>query len=84
MTADEKIISRLRELARRTPVVRSLLGRRTSRAALAAQLAALQSDLDHVRKRHGEQIERLEDLVGELVHSAESLRRALARQNDGE
>lgn len=84
MTADEKIISRLRSAARRTPIVRSLVRRRSSRAALAAQVAALQSDLEHVRERHGEQIERLEDLALELVRTSESLRRTLARRDGGD
>ncbi len=76
MTVDEKINARLRSAARRTPIVRSLLRRR----ALAAEVARLRGDLDHVRERHGEQIERLEDLVRELILTAESLRRALPRE----
>jgi hypothetical protein len=37
----------------------------------------------HLRERHGEQIERLEELVRELVRTAESLRRARATPLDG-
>jgi len=36
-----------------------------------------------VRERHGEQIEHLEELVRELVRTAESLRRATATPLDG-
>jgi hypothetical protein len=45
---------------------------------MAADIERLQADLEHMRKRHTEQIERLEDLTRELVLTAESLRRAAA------
>ncbi len=51
-------------------------------ASTAAALERLERDFEHVRKRHTEQIERLEDLVRELVATAESLRRELARKAD--
>jgi glucose-6-phosphate-specific signal transduction histidine kinase len=50
------------------------------RRGLPAVVQRLQADLDHVSKRHGEQIERLEELARELVSTAESLRREIARQ----
>jgi glucose-6-phosphate-specific signal transduction histidine kinase len=50
------------------------------RRGLPAAVERLQADLDHVSKRHGEQIERLEELARELVSTAESLRREIARQ----
>jgi alanyl-tRNA synthetase len=50
---------------------------------MAASLERLQVDFEHVRERHTEQIERLEDLVRELVLTAESLRRANAREDSG-
>jgi glucose-6-phosphate-specific signal transduction histidine kinase len=50
------------------------------KAALAATVQRLQADFEHVSKRHGEQIERLEDLARELVSTAESLRREIAQR----
>ena len=50
---------------------------------MTATLARLQAEFEHVRKRHTEQIERLEDLVRELVLTAESLRREVSRDEDG-
>ena len=47
---------------------------------MAAALARLEADFEHVRERHTEQIERLEELVRELVITAESLRRATAER----
>jgi hypothetical protein len=82
MTVDEKIIARLRIASHRTPVVRSLLRRRARRAALVAQVSQLQADVDRLSERHGEQIARLEDLVRELVLTAESLRRSLSRERE--
>ncbi|HWY19316.1 MAG TPA: hypothetical protein VNY27_11465 [Solirubrobacteraceae bacterium] len=57
---------------------------RARQAAAAAALARLQDDFEHVRKRHTEQIERLEDLVRELVLTAEALRRRRAGEDEGE
>jgi len=51
-------------------------------ASAAATLERLEKDFEHIRKRHTEQIERLEDLVRELVVAAESLRREIARDPD--
>lgn len=53
-------------------------------AHTAAALERLESDFEHIRKRHTEQIERLEELVRELVITAESLRRELGRRDGGE
>jgi alanyl-tRNA synthetase len=80
--------------ARATPRARERLGRTARRwllrafppyarysvrqASTAAALERLERDFEHIRKRHTEQIERLEDLVRELVATAESLRRELA------
>ncbi|MCW3068921.1 MAG: hypothetical protein JWL67_1546 [Solirubrobacterales bacterium] len=49
---------------------------------MAASLGRLEADFRHVRKRHDEQIERLEELVRELILTAESLRRASVRPED--
>jgi hypothetical protein len=49
---------------------------------MAATLARLEADFEHVCGRHTEQIERLEDLVRELVLTAESLRRSTPRGED--
>jgi seryl-tRNA synthetase len=54
--------------------------RRSRKAALVATVQRLQADFEHVSKRHGEQIERLEDLARELVSTAESLRREIAQR----
>ena len=57
---------------------------RARQAATAATLARLQDDFEHIRKRHTEQIERLEDLVRELVLTAEAMRRGMAGEDAGE
>jgi hypothetical protein len=41
-----------------------------------AELDRLRAELDRLRERHGEQIDRLEDLTRELIRTAESLREA--------
>jgi hypothetical protein len=51
---------------------------RRSGAASAAELVHLKSDFEHVSERHTEQIERLEDLVRELVLATEALRRSIS------
>jgi alanyl-tRNA synthetase len=51
-------------------------------ATTAAALERLERDFEHIGKRHTEQIEQLEDLVRELVATAESLRREVARKAD--
>jgi hypothetical protein len=53
-------------------------------AATAAALERMEGDFEHIRKRHTEQIERLEELARELVLTTESLRRELARRDGGE
>jgi seryl-tRNA synthetase len=58
--------------------------RRARRATVAAALQRLQDDFEHLSKRHGEQIERLEELTRELVRTAESLRREIAAREPGE
>jgi hypothetical protein len=64
--------------------VRPYARHRARQAATAAALGRLEADLEHVRERHTEQIERLEDLVRELVLTAESLRREVSREDGGE
>jgi hypothetical protein len=56
--------------------------RRAREAHMAASLGRLEAQFGHVRERHDEQIERLEELVRELVLTAESLRRASSRHED--
>jgi hypothetical protein len=81
---------RLRALARRAlPRIVPVYARRRARAIeLEATVRRLEGDFEHVRERHTEQIERLEDLVRELVLAAESLRRGIAARRpsdaDGE
>jgi hypothetical protein len=50
---------------------------------MAATLKRLEADFGHLRERHTEQIERLEDLVRELILAAESLRHGVARREHG-
>jgi hypothetical protein len=73
--------ARARYLARKTMWrVAPAYGRRRARkVGMATALARLETDFEHVRKRHGEQIERLEDLARELVLAVESLRREIAQ-----
>jgi hypothetical protein len=82
MTADDQNTSAAR-------FARLLSARRRARAAgrralatlappLGATLHRLQAEFEHVSKRHTEQIERLEDLVSELIATAEGLRRRIA------
>jgi|SRR5271154_1012342 len=59
---------------------------RARQIAVAGTLTRLEADFEHVRERHTEQIERLEDLTRELVLAVESLRRDLAtrgRRDEG-
>jgi hypothetical protein len=92
MTADDQMTApmatgprdaarrRSRELARRAMwrLAPAYARRRTRKATAAATLQRLQDDLEHVSKRHTEQIERLEDLTRELVLTVEILRREIA------
>jgi hypothetical protein len=73
---------RSRELARRAlwRFAPAYARRRSRKAGLAAAVERLQADFEHVSKRHGEQIERLEELARELVMTAESLRREIAER----
>jgi hypothetical protein len=74
--------ARARSLARRAiwRLAPSYARRRQRKSGLLASVQRLQADFEHVSKRHGEQIERLEDLTRELVSTAESLRREIARR----
>jgi hypothetical protein len=80
--------ARLWALARRVlPRIAPVYARRRARAIeLEATVRRLEGDFEHVRKRHTEQIERIEDLVRELVLAAESLRRNITtpRRPDGD
>jgi hypothetical protein len=67
---------RLRPLARK--VLGPYLRGRRHEAEMAATLERLQGELKHLETRHGEQIERLEDLVRELIRTAETLRGEIA------
>jgi hypothetical protein len=49
---------------------------------MAGAIARLEADFEHLRERHTEQIERLEELVRELILTAESLRRAATARED--
>jgi hypothetical protein len=71
---------RLRSLGRSAlwRVARPYARRRSARAEQVARLGRLENELEHVSERHEEQLERLEDLVRELILTAESLRRELA------
>lgn len=85
IAADSLLGIRLRALARRAlqRVAPPYARYRARQAGLLATVARLEADFEHVRERHTEQLERLEDLVRELVATAESLRRA-APPRDGE
>jgi hypothetical protein len=65
-------------------VLRPYARYRARQAEVSGALGRLEADVKHVRERHTEQIERLEDLVRELVLSVEALRRATARGEDDE
>jgi SAM-dependent methyltransferase len=80
---DGRAPARLRSLASRAMwrLTPAYARRRAARADALARLARVQSELQRVEERHGEQIERLEDLSRELILTAESLRRAVADAN---
>jgi hypothetical protein len=94
MTADDQMTAhiatrprdearrRSRELARRAMwrLAPAYARQRTRRATASVTLQRLQDDLEHVSKRHTEQIERLEDLTRELVQTVEILRREIAER----
>jgi hypothetical protein len=101
MTADDQIRTaapiarsppgprrRLRALARRALLLLapSYARHRARAIELEATVRRLEVDFEHVRERHTEQIERLEDLVRELVRATESLRQGIVarRPPDGE
>jgi hypothetical protein len=82
MSVDDQMRTGSREFARRAlwRFAPAYARRRSGKAALAATVRRLEADFEHVSKRHGEQIERLEELARELVATAESLRREIARR----
>jgi hypothetical protein len=75
---------RLRETARRTllRVAPAYARRRNREAHVVGAIVRLEADFGHLGERHGEQIERLEELVRELVLTAESLRREIAKASE--
>jgi hypothetical protein len=86
-TAVDPLRVRIAAIARKAlpRVAPSYARYRVRRAEMAATIGRLEADCAHVRERHTEQIERLEDLVRELVLAVESLRRTqAARDADGE
>jgi molecular chaperone GrpE (heat shock protein) len=82
--AGSRLANRLRDRLRATAAVTLLRAapplarRRAQQAEMAGALARLQAEFEHVRERHDEQIERLEDLVRELVLAVEALRRDIS------
>ena len=76
--------ARLQALTRRvaTRVVEPYTRQRAREAGLQAAVERLQAELEHVSERHGEQIERLESFVHELVLTAESLRRGMRHADE--
>ncbi len=76
---------RVRGLAGRARlrVLRPYARHRAREAEMASTLGRLEADFEHVRERHTEQIERLEDFVRELVVTAESLRRGVTQHENG-
>ncbi len=72
---------RARELARRAlwRFAPAYARRRSRRIGTAVAVERLEADFERLRKRHTEQIERLEDLARELVLTVETLRREIAR-----
>ncbi len=54
---------------------------RARRAELLTRLGQAEREVERVDERHGEQIERLEDLAREAILTAESLRRAVSDAN---
>lgn len=81
-----KIDALLRSLYRRSAsrdgvlarIARAYRGRRSESDRLAADVASLRAELTVVRERHGEQIDRLEELSAELVRAVETLRESIS------
>lgn len=74
-----------RELARRAMwrFAPGYARHRARRATDADAMRRLAAELEHVRERHSEQIERLEDLARELVLAVAALQRDAAREHRG-
>jgi len=70
---------RLRPLARRLlwTLAPTYARHRAGRADAAARLGRVEAEVERLDERHGEQIDRLEDLARELILTAESLRRGV-------
>jgi hypothetical protein len=73
--------SRARAMARRAlwRLAPAYARRRARRLGTRGAVARLDAELEHLRERHSEQIERLEDLTRELVLAVEALRREVER-----
>lgn len=69
----------LRPLARRLlwRAAPGYAARRSARLQALARVGGVEAEVEHLGERHGEQIERLEDLARELILAAESLRRGM-------
>ena len=74
-----RLRARLREPARRA--LWRYAPSYAQRRSISARVERLEVDLEHTRKRHTEQIERLEDLAREFVQTAESLRRDIEHRS---
>ena len=85
-TAGDHARSQARELARRAMwlLAPAYARHRVRRASESDRLRRLELELEHIGERHGEQIDRLEDLARELVRSVASLRGDLARRGPPE
>jgi SAM-dependent methyltransferase len=70
---------RLRPLARRLlwTLAPTYARHRAGRADAAVRLGRVEAEVERLDERHGEQIDRLEDLARELILTAESLRRGV-------
>jgi hypothetical protein len=90
MTADDQTTSQPSQASRRAwkglarRMLRPYARHRDRLARMESTLGRLEADFEHVRERHTEQIERLEDLARELVLAGETLRRELAAREHSE
>lgn len=80
----QRLNVKLRPLARRAlwRLAPSYARSRAARGDAAARLGRLERELKRDGERHEEQIERLEDLVCELILAVESLRRRVVKPDE--
>lgn len=71
---------RARPIARKVllRIAPSYMRRRWRDAITASEHARLRDEFEHLQERHGEQIERLEDVARELILSTDALRARIA------